>query len=93
MTKGASFVKNYQLNQEKKIFEHTLQRALSYAKMHNCPLEVCLVGGKNKEFSLQIEELKFCRSFKYIHLNTNKKVVYIFPNENLSFKDFGITFF
>lgn len=55
MTKGACFVKNYQANQEKKIFEHALNRAIVYAKMHNCPLEVLLVSTDNKEFTIEIK--------------------------------------
>ncbi len=83
MTKGVAFVKNYQLNQEKKIFEHSLDRAFFFSKIHNCPVEISLVSRAKEEVLFEIKDLTYSKVFKHMKLDSKKVVFSISPNEEL----------
>lgn len=93
MTKGVSFVKNYQIQQEKKILNHTLLSAQKYSNIQNMPVEVSLIYRENKGVVLEICDLKFSKTFKYMHLSKSLLMFTVFPHENISSRDLSISFF
>lgn len=93
MTKGVSFVKNYQMEQEKKVFNHTLLIAQKYSNIQNIPVEVSLIYRENKGVVLEISDLKFSKTFKHMRLSKNFQRFAVFPNESISSKDLSISFF
>lgn len=93
MTKGVSFVKNYQIEQEKKVFNHALLSAHKYSNIQNTPVEVSLIYREDKGMVLEISDLKFSKTFKYMRLAKDLQRFTVFPHESVSQKDLDVSFF
>lgn len=93
MTSGSSFIKNYQVNQEKKLFEAALARAHCFAKIHSKPIEACLTPVESKGVLLQIKPLKFSKIFKYLHYEGEKLKFYLMGRDMAHAENFGISFY
>ena len=89
--KGAQFVRNFRLKQEKQTFEFVAKRAKMWVNIQDSPLEISFFRCKDSSTLLKIDSLKFRKSFNYMILDEKLSSFTLYPDDSSSLKDVKIS--